>query len=658
MTARNTNSASDLSEALQRHFGFSNFRAGQQEVIKTLLAGRSSLAIFPTGAGKSLCYQLPALLLEGLTLVVSPLLALMKDQVDSLQKRGIAAARWDSTMDAEAIAEVENAMTEGSLKILYVAPERFSSKAFITRLRDSKLALLAIDESHCISEWGHNFRPDYLRLAEVSRRLKFPQVLALTATATPAVARDIAKAFRIRKEDRVQTSFHRHNLHLQVTPTSPAERYTLLSEQLKQEKNIPAIVYVTHRETAENLATRLTKDGLPASAYHAGLKTEYRSEIQEHFMQGKSRIVIATIAFGMGVDKANIRSVFHYNLPKSPENYQQEIGRAGRDGEIAHCEMFACGEDIIPLQNFIFGNTPSKSTFTQLIGHFFRQGSSFSISRYELTRSFDIRPAVLDTLLTYLQKSKYLKPGDKFYSRYRLGFSCSEESLLAGRPPREYRLLKKLFASGKKGWRWLTLDFDQAIKTTKISPGILKNLLQELEESEDVEVQAWGLRESFSLLPPATATTPHELARQLQEVFSRRESADLERLGHVQNLVEKRGCIVRRLLKYFGETLPTPCGNCSDCQREKRRALGEKVPPLKKLLSFGQELEVEDLEIIRSVMDKNLPALRSPRALARFLCGISSPAIIRDRLMREDAFGKFQQYPFEEILRQLQSMIR
>ncbi|MFV0337161.1 MAG: ATP-dependent DNA helicase RecQ [Chthoniobacterales bacterium] len=648
----------DLPEALSRHFGFSEFRSGQEEVIRTLLEGRSALAIFPTGAGKSLCYQLPAILLDGLTLVVSPLLALMKDQVDRLQKIGITAARWDSTMDDAALAEIKKIMADGSLKLLYIAPERFASQDFIRQLRSIKLALLAIDESHCISEWGHNFRPDYLRLAGLSRSLKFPRVLALTATATPGVARDIAKAFRIRKDDRVQTSFYRPNLHLHITPTDSEKRYALLSEKLFLQKNLPAIVYVTHRETSENLATRLSKEGFSAAAYHAGLKTEFRDEIQERFMQGKITIVVATIAFGMGVDKANIRSVFHYNLPKTLENYQQEIGRAGRDAGVSHCEIFACGEDMIPLQNFIFGNTPSESLLVQLVDHFFRQGVKIDISRYELTRAFDIRPAVLDTLLTYLEKAKLLKPSGKAYSRYRLAFQHSEEAVLAGRNPRERRLLKKLFSSGKKGWRWLTIDFDKALEATQSSATILKRLLQDLKNSSDVELQAYGLRESFTLLPAASTKTPREIAKQLQDIFQHREEADLKRLHQVQDLVERRGCIPMRLLRHFGESLPSRCGSCSDCLREKLRAQGKKVQPLKKLLQAKYELHTEDIARIRAVIEQSHPALRSPRALTRFLCGIPSPAISRDRLFESADYGYFRQWPFLDILAQVQTMIR
>ena len=222
----------------------------------------------------------------------------------------------------------------GTLKLLYVAPERFANEAFRQRLKRLPIQLAAIDEAHCISEWGHNFRPDYLKLAKICRRLKIPRVLCLTATATPKVARDIRKAFRIATADHVQLSFHRANLDLRVTPCAAAERKTLLLEKLTAVDG-PAVVYVTRQETAEEVATFLAKNGLSVRAYHAGLPAEFRADAQSSFMAGDTRVIVATIAFGMGIDKANIRAVFHYNLPKSLENHTQEIGRAGRDGQPA-----------------------------------------------------------------------------------------------------------------------------------------------------------------------------------------------------------------------------------------------------------------------------------------------------------------------------------
>src|SRR4051794_30296573 len=315
-------------QVLRDVFGFDDLREGQGAVIRALLAGRSALAIFPTGGGKSLCYQLPALLLDGLTVVVSPLIALMKDQVDFLTRRGVAAARLDSSLGAAEARQVYDDLRGGRLRLLYVAPERLAGERFVQTLAGRPIALLAIDEAHCISEWGHNFRPEYLKLARLATTLGVGRVLALTATATPEVARDIAAAFAIEGRDVIRNDFHRPNLELHVTPCRGAERPELLLDRLESRPPGPTIVYVTLQKTAEELAEALVRAGYEAFAYHAGLDAEVRGRVQDAFMASRSSIVVATIAFGMGIDKADIRVVYHYNLPKGVENYAQEIGRA------------------------------------------------------------------------------------------------------------------------------------------------------------------------------------------------------------------------------------------------------------------------------------------------------------------------------------------
>ena len=322
--------AKSLPGLLKQHFGFPAFREGQEAVVTALIAGRSALALFPTGAGKSLCYQLPALVRPGTALIVSPLIALMKDQVEALRRHGIAAARLDSTLTPAELSQLYADMAAGRLKLLYIAPERLSNETFIARLRRMKISLLAIDEAHCISEWGHNFRPEYLRLPAVAKDLQLHPVLALTATATPEVAADIRKSFGIAPGDHLQTSFHRPNLHLHIVPAPARQRLAMLTRHLQPSTVRPAIVYVTLQETSEYVATHLQRAGLKARAYHAGLPDDVRSEAQDLFMSGECEVMVATIAFGMGIDKANIRGVFHYNLPKTLENYTQETGRAGR----------------------------------------------------------------------------------------------------------------------------------------------------------------------------------------------------------------------------------------------------------------------------------------------------------------------------------------
>ena len=641
----------DLRSALTQHFGHTSFRDGQERVIATLLEGRSALAIFPTGAGKSLCYQLPALLMDGLTLVISPLIALMKDQVEALRARGISAARLDSTLTASEVAGVFDAMRNGTLKLLYIAPERLMSESFMERLSRTRISLLAIDESHCISEWGHNFRPEYLRLAEVARKLKLHPVLALTATATPGVARDIEKAFSIAPEDCTQTPFHRANLAMYITPVEAGKRLELLHKKLAKFKRFPAIVYVTLQQTAEQVATYLAKAGLNAQAYHAGLKPEHREDVQNRFMDGRLDIIVATIAFGMGIDKADIRAVYHYNLPKTLENYQQEIGRAGRDGKGSHCEMLACADDLIVLQNFVFGDTPTPAALRQLLDHLLRQGDEFSISHYDLSRTTDIRPLVMETVLTYLELDGILHPLGAIYTGYQFCFRDTEARLLAGHKPERQAFLKKLFATTNRGYKWLKIDNLDEFAAAMNEPRerILKALTW-MEEAGEIELKPSGMRHRYRLCGDAARRQPEALAQRMQKLFEIREVKDAERLNKVMALAADPTCLTRHLLRYFGEDLDHDCGHCGSCLE---KAAAPRIIPR----SAKPAITVSQVEVIQNLIDERLPALRAPRQVARFLCGISSPAVSRDRIAKHDAFGLLERYPFNDVLAQTESMM-
>jgi ATP-dependent DNA helicase RecQ len=638
----------NLESELQRWFGHAAFRPGQREIVEALLAGRSALAVLPTGGGKSICYQLPAVILEGTALVVSPLIALMKDQVDALKARGIAAERLDSTLDASEFARIHGDISSGALKLLYVAPERFLSESFLAAIRRAKISLLAIDEAHCISEWGHNFRPEYLRLAAMAKKLRIPRVLALTATATPEVAKEIRQGFRIAKGDHFQTSFRRENLFLSVTPVRPQDRMPALLDGLKTPGRFPAVVYVTLQHTAESVAAELVKNGIRARAYHAGMAGEVRASAQDDFMAGRCEVIVATIAFGMGIDKSDIRSVFHYNLPKTLENYQQEIGRAGRDGRPSHCEMLACANDLVVLQNFIHGDVPEEQALRHLVDHLLRRGAEFDISRYDLSRTTDIRPLVLETVITRLEQEGLLDPCGMFHSTMRVAFRHPEDRVIAGHTPQRQKFLKALFASGKRGTRLLTIDLDAASKTTGESRERILKALNWLEESGDIELQRAGLRHRFRLLPKAAERTPREVADSLHTLFTSRAGRDLERLQSIVDFAEHPGCLVRRLLDWFGEKLDSDCGHCSRCAREKPAALPRGVPA---------EISRADLAAIDALRREDHAALRGKRALARFLCGISSPATTRDRLSRHDDFGRLESIPFETVLAQLDASL-
>ena len=641
-----SHSAETLSANLEKWFGFGEFREGQEQVARCLLEGRSALAVFPTGGGKSLCYQFPAMMLDGITLVISPLIALMKDQVDALQKRGLPAARLDSSLSLEETHEIYDQLGAGDLKLLYIAPERLSNEGFLNRLGGLSIAMLAIDEAHCISEWGHNFRPDYLKLARLTKTLKIPRVLALTATATPPVAKDIRNAFDIAKEDHVQLSFHRSNLELRVTPCTERERRKLLLQRLTERPDVSTIVYVTLQHTAESVATFLQKAGVNARAYHAGLPAEVRVACQEAFMSGDTPVIVATIAFGMGIDKSDIRGIYHYNIPKSLENYSQEIGRAGRDGGDAVCEMLACADDLITLENFAYGDTPSPLGLRHLVDHLLRQGDAFDVSFYDLSVTNDIRPLVVSTLMTYLELEGVITATRPFYNAFRTKFVRSLEFLVKGYDEEEQLFLREMFAAGKTGWGWLTIQPDEVGEAIGQPRERVAKAVSDLESAGDLIVKPSGLRQGYRVLKQVSS--PRVLAERLDELFRKREAQDIDRLRRVVALAEEPGCLTQALLTYFGEPSEERCGHCSRCH-------GEPAGPLPR--SPDHTFSEEEIETVQGVIRDKLPALRSSRQLSRFLCGLTSPAATRARLSRRNEFGLFDHVPFGEVLDLVDSLI-
>src|SRR5256885_2490199 len=337
-----------LTDALRERFGFPGFRPGQREACEAALAGRDVLVVMPTGSGKSLCYQLPALMREDLTIVVSPLVALMQDQVDALRARGLGdrVALVNAQQEAGANSRALAAAAAGELRLLYVAPERFSSPGFVERVTGVDVGLFVVDEAHCVSQWGHDFRPDYFRLADAARHVGAEAIVASTATATPQVAADIVRRLGLREPLRVATGFDRPNLSFAVARPAPHEKRAIMSEALRREDALPAIVYAGTRARAEEIAAWLTDElGEQALPYHAGLDRERRAAVQRRFLGDDVRVVVATNAFGMGVDKPNVRTVLHASVPASLEAYYQEAGRAGRDGEPARALLLAENRD-------------------------------------------------------------------------------------------------------------------------------------------------------------------------------------------------------------------------------------------------------------------------------------------------------------------------
>lgn len=356
--------ANEALGALKKYFGYASFRPLQQEIIEGVYAGQSSLVLMPTGGGKSICFQIPALTMAGTVVVVSPLISLMKDQVDGLVANGIAAAYLNSSMDEAEATAVAYDYEAGKLKLLYVSPERLLSAGFFQFLRRSQVSLFAIDEAHCISAWGHDFRPEYTKLKSIRESFPSTPILALTATADRLTRLDICEQLSIADDHQYVASFDRPNLSLEVRPGR--QRRQQIVQFLKQHPNQPGIIYCLSRKQTENLAGKLREAGFNAAAYHAGLKAEVRSQVQADFVKDAIEIVCATIAFGMGIDKSNVRWVIHYTMPKNLENYYQEIGRSGRDGSTADTLLFYSYQDYTTLQDMLSGGDNSEVQLAKL----------------------------------------------------------------------------------------------------------------------------------------------------------------------------------------------------------------------------------------------------------------------------------------------------
>ncbi|WP_054544991.1 RecQ family ATP-dependent DNA helicase [Aeromonas dhakensis] len=628
-----------ISSLLTRHFGFDRLRPGQEEVISRLLAGKNAAAIFPTGSGKSLCYQLPALALPHLTLVISPLIALMHDQLAFLRSKGIAAATLDSSLTAEESRRVMQQANDGQLKILMISVERLKNERFRRFIQQVPLSMLVVDEAHCISEWGHNFRPDYLKLPDYRRELAIPQVLLLTATATPAVMADMQAKFDIEDDGLIVTGFYRANLDLAVVPLPTEARDDWLHGELARDPAAPTIIYVTLQHTAEACATQLQQRGIRARAYHAGLDATLRSQIQHDFMTGKLDCIVATIAFGMGIDKADIRRVIHYDLPKSIENYSQEIGRAGRDGQPSRCIVLANRSQLPVLENFVYGDTPDRSAIVALLEILLQNGSEWEFSLLRLSNETNIRQLPLKTLLVYLEMAGIIAPAYSYFAEYRFKFVLEKAEILARFNPERRLFLEQLFACAPQARSWCTMDFDALWQSYQGERHRAAAALDYLQQQGWIELESKQMTEVYRVLHQEIDVTT--LADQLHNLFEKKEHSELARLQALLAFFTSRQCLSHELARYFADqAAPTHCGHCSVCRGEVA-----ELPPLP-----GRTLPNE--QGLKAWCDP-LVALchtRHPRVLTRFLCGIATPLTTRVKAKSLTGFGQLASHPFADVL--------
>lgn len=630
-------------KVLKAVFKYDNFQQGQEEAISKILDGNSTLCIFPTGAGKSLCYQIPAILLKGkITLVISPLLSLVRDQIKELTQRGIKTQTLDSTQSPEQQQEIKKSLEEQPHQVLFISPESLLKKEHFNTLKNLPIGLTVIDEAHCVSEWGNSFRPSYLLVAKEIRKLKPHAVLALTATANKATAREIRKAFKIKTQDQVQTPLFRPNLAFRIVPSEQKVKLPLLLKILQNSQNSPAIVYVMRQVDTERVNAFLSKNKLNSRSYHAGMPAEARKKVQDAFMDDSIDIVVATIAFGMGVNKENIRTVIHYHIPKSPEGWMQESGRAGRDGKIANCILLASKDDFIPLENYNNSVEISYTAVEGVLNTIFSQGRQISISKYNLKINYDIHDAQLDIIISKLISAgiiEYISTSWRFYQVSKLKYSFDNL------PPAKKKLVQSVLQHNGR------IDVLDAKNLFSISSKSLIQFLEELESVGDISIKRSSILHHY-ILKKSTFDL-NSLTQEYADAFNEQILTSNNRLNAIHTIATGKKCIQFHFAQYFGEKITENCGVCSSCISSKKAQKIQTQLPSTPL----PEISLEQLQTLKTVYQKNSKKLNSPIRLAKFACGIQSPIIFHYRLYQDDEYGFLSDFPISDVITSCKALI-
>ncbi|WP_375751436.1 ATP-dependent DNA helicase RecQ [Vibrio sp. HN007] len=635
-----------IEQTLKQYFGFDSLRNGQEKVITDVLNGRSAAAIFPTGSGKSLCYQLPALQLPHLTLVISPLLALIKDQVEFLHSKGIAAASIDSTQDRETTQQIMQQARSGQLKILMISVERLKNERFRQFISQVPISLLVVDEAHCISEWGHNFRPDYLKLPHYRQSLNIPQVLLLTATATPQVIDDMRNKFAIEESAVTVTGFYRSNLELQVIPSSEEHKRSKLIELIQRSPDAPTVVYVTLQKTAEHVAQALQQAGINATAYHAGLASDLRESIQQRFMQGNTSCIVATIAFGMGIDKADIRRVIHFDLPKSIENYSQEIGRAGRDGMHSECTILANTNGLNTLENFIYGDTPDKTAIAHVIDQVYACDNDWEVMLNQLSRDSNIHQLPLKTLLVYLELHGVIQSQYSYFADYRFKLLESESVIMSRFQGERRAFVEAIFQCSKKARTWHSLDFDALWMTYSAERKRVVAAIDYFSEQGWIELESKQITDVYRVLN--TQVVKSDLVESMYRLFAQKEKNEIGRIHAMVNFFQSIECLSYSLASYFSDSkAPEKCGHCSVCKGDVATLSGADLAPI------DDEQLFKWIQPYRQAGGNGL----SPKAICRYLCGITTPLSTKLKASKMEGFGKLEAYPFATVARKVKELL-
>lgn len=583
---------------------------------------------------------------SGVTIVVSPLIALMKDQTDVLKAKGIAAECSDSTKSYEENQQIHSDIHSGRLRLLYCSPEKLNNETFVASMKHvpGGIRLIAVDEAHCISEWGASFRPEYLKVARFANEIKAERVICLTATATPRVVDDICDAFLVDKSNIFRTSPYRPNLQLLAeATTTKQDKYPKLFKFLKDHPG-PTLVYATLQKQVESLAADLVGQGFKAVAFHAGLKTEVKTDIQERFMANKIPVVVATIAFGMGIDKSNIRNIVNWDIPSTIEEYSQQIGRAGRDGQPSTCMVYICPDDFYIRENFARGDLPSRKPLRDLLQDVFSrevthtsEGDVIKLGHTELSRTYDIRTSPLAVLFATLElRFGLLRAITPEYTKWTFKDMGTYYPIASQDKSAEG---KAVFKTAKKAKTQYHFDPNEALAGSGLLRADLMRKIDDWHNRGIIEVSASGVQNRYRVLQalPTEDKDIEELTDKLYADMEAREKDALQRTRQVSDLITGSKCFALALAEHFGMGLPanrTNCGHCTFCTTKKAVVMPDKPTPPLDTDGIKQVLEACDIR-------------DDPRFLARIAFGIRSPRVSQLKLGNHAVFGSLVEQPFD-----------
>ena len=596
----------DAIDVLKKYWGHTQFRLKQQEIISQVIDKKDTLALLPTGGGKSICFQVPALMQEGICLVISPLIALMDDQVRFLKSKGIKSIAITSGMHYN---EIDTALTNciyGGVKFLYLSPERLQNELVQTRIKEMNINLITVDEAHCISEWGHNFRPAYRHISEIREIIPNAPVLALSATATTSVIDDIQNNLDFKAHNLIQSSFVRENLSYVVDNTEDKKsRLLKLVDKIKSS----VIVYVGSRKAAKEIANFLLNNNYSANYYHGGLASKVRTEIQESWTKNQTRIIVTTNAFGMGIDKADVKLVVHLELPSTIEAYFQEAGRAGRDGKQAYAFLLANKSDVKKQQDLLTLRYPTiteiKTVYQNLANYFQiaendlpEQAISFDMLSF--TERYKMSNLKIYNILKYLEKEEHIKLSEAIYSPSKLMIKVSNAELYKFQIANKYydNFLKILLRSYSNLFNNYVIINEQEIASRlKVSTKEVVRLINKLMQLEIVKYTHENNNSLITYLKARKDTDKLYLA---EKKWEERKKYEQEKLDKITNyIINKSSCRSKLLLDYFGEQESNKCGKCDFCINEKRNNIKESeykemTDKLENILK-DKELTIEDI---------------------------------------------------------------